>query len=83
MGGANCLRYGLHGKETFCSSRFSSSKYLNAITFTSKDYLEIFFDKKSTVCLFQIKISDFGLSRNVDSENYYFQQSDTPVPIAW
>ncbi|CAF1337457.1 unnamed protein product [Adineta ricciae] len=31
----------------------------------------------------RIKISDFGLSRNVDSENYYFQQSDTPVPIAW
>ncbi|UJR31614.1 hypothetical protein I4U23_019097 [Adineta vaga] len=30
-----------------------------------------------------IKISDFGLSRSVNSEDYYFQQTDTPIPIAW
>ena len=32
---------------------------------------------------FKIKISDFGLSRSVDSDNYYVQSSDTPNPIAW
>ncbi|CAF3374182.1 unnamed protein product [Rotaria socialis] len=31
----------------------------------------------------RIKISDFGLSRSVDSSDYYVQQSDTPIPIAW
>jgi len=31
----------------------------------------------------RIKISDFGLSRSLDSNDYYVQQSDTPIPIAW
>ncbi|CAF0838356.1 unnamed protein product [Rotaria sordida] len=31
----------------------------------------------------RIKISDFGLSRSVDSNDYYVQHSDTPIPIAW
>lgn len=40
------------------------------------------FNKSYFVSL-KIKISDFGLSRSVDANNYYVQQSDTPIPIAW
>ncbi|CAF3915797.1 unnamed protein product [Rotaria magnacalcarata] len=31
----------------------------------------------------RIKISDFGLSRSIESNDYYVQHSDTPIPIAW
>ena len=43
-----------------------------------------FGNHKQTICIIiQIKISDFGLSRSLDSNDYYVQASDTPIPIAW
>jgi serine/threonine protein kinase len=46
---------------------------------------KFFFNQNDNIFIhfFQIKISDFGLSRSVDSNDYYVQQSDTPIPIAW